>query len=60
MKFVYIYETFKGVSKKTNLEQDYYVVKLALVDENKKVLRTSQPLIWLTKEQYDLLISSKN
>lgn len=57
MLVTFVYDTFKGVSKKTNKEEDFFVVRLGLI-ENGNVIRKSQPLIWLTKEQYDILISS--
>ena len=60
MKFVYIYESFNGTSKKTGEKKTYYVVKLALTDDKNTILQKSQPIIWLTEEQYNSLISSKN
>lgn len=57
MIVTFVYDTFKGIRKKTNQEEDFYVVRLGLV-ENGKVIRKSEPLIWLTKEQYDILVSS--
>ena len=55
MKLTYIYDSFTGKSKKTGDIQTYYVVRLALVNSDNSVLRKSEPLIWLTKEQFDEL-----
>lgn len=52
MKYVYIKESFEGVSKKTQIKQTYYVIKLALCD-NDVIIAKSQPILWLTKEQFD-------
>lgn len=51
MKIVFIKETFH--SDKQN--KDFYVVRYALVDKDKKILTKSQPLMWLTKEIYEML-----
>lgn len=59
MIVTFIYDTFKGVSKKTQKEEDFYVVRLGLL-ENGNVIRKSQPLLWLTKEQYDNLVSNSH
>ena len=58
MKVTFVYDYFTGISKKTNKKEDYYVVRLAVV-ENGNIIRKSKPLIWLTKEQYDVLSSTK-
>lgn len=58
MRVDLVYDTFTGISKKTNQKTDFYVVRLALL-ENDNIIRKSDPLIWLTKEQYDKLKSSK-
>lgn len=55
MKLIYIKESFEGVSKKTQIKQTYYVIKLALED-NGVIIAKSQPLLWLTKEQFDKYI----
>lgn len=54
MKVTFIYEILHSSKK----NEDFYVVRLALVDKG-ETIRKSQPLIWLTKEQYDTLTSSK-
>lgn len=54
MKVSFIYEILH--SNKKNM--DFYVVRLA-VSENGEVIRKSEPLIWLTKEQYEKLSSTK-
>lgn len=54
MKVSYVYEILHSNKKNT----DFYVVRLALF-ENGEVVRKSEPLIWLTKEQYDKLTSTK-
>ena len=58
MKVSFIYDSFVGESKKTKEITTFYVVRLALQKDN-ETLRKSQPLLWLTKEQYEELISSK-
>ena len=52
MKLVYVTESFRGKSKKTGEEQDYFVIKIGLSD-NGVIVAKSQPIIWLTKEQFD-------
>lgn len=59
MKVDFILDTFHGKSKKTNEEKDFYVVRFALLDDNKKPLKKSEPLLWLTKEQFEQLKLSK-
>lgn len=54
MKVIFTYEILHSSKK----NQDFYVVRLALVDNKGEALRKSQPLIWLTKEQYQSLTSS--
>lgn len=54
MKVSFIYEILHSKKK----DKDFYVVRLA-VSEGKEILSKSQPLIWLTKEQYDELTSTK-
>lgn len=34
---------------------DFYVVRLCIVDSSSKVLSYSNPVFWITKEQYDAL-----
>lgn len=48
MKLVYIKEILH--SKKNNL--DYYIVRIAL-SENGVIIAKSNPILWLTKEQFD-------
>lgn len=38
--------------------EDFYCVKLAVVDD-KHILQKSPVIMWITKEQYEKLISSK-
>jgi len=38
--------------------QDFYVVRLALIEKG-EILRKSQPILWITKEQYEKLSSQK-
>lgn len=38
--------------------EDFYVVRLALVEKG-EILRKSQPILWITKEQYEKLSSQK-
>lgn len=53
--FVKITYTFEILhSNKKN--EDFYVVRLALT-ENGLILRKSQPILWITKEQYEKLSS---
>jgi hypothetical protein len=59
VKLDFILDTFRGVSKKTKVEKDFYVVRFALLDNDKKTIKKSEPILWLTKEQYDTLKSSK-
>lgn len=54
MKIDFIYDTLHSSKKNA----DYYIIRLALF-ENGKVVKKSQPIIWITKEQYDSLTSSK-
>lgn len=54
MKITYVYEILHSNKK----NQDFYVVRLA-VKENDDIIRKSEPLIWLTKEQFDKLTSTK-
>lgn len=54
MKVTFIYEILHSSKK----NQDFYVVRMALVDKG-ETLRKSDPLLWITKEQYEELTSSK-
>lgn len=54
MKVSFVYEVIHSNKK----NQDFYVVRLAVL-ENGEVVRKSEPLIWLTKEQYEKLSSTK-
>lgn len=38
--------------------EDYYCVKLAVVND-KQILQKSNVLMWITKEQYEQLLSTK-
>lgn len=51
VKIVFIKETFHS----DRLNKDFYVVRYALVDKDKKLVTKSQPLLWLTKEVYEML-----
>lgn len=52
MKINYTFEILH--SNKKNI--DYYVVRLALTEKG-EILKKSQPLLWITKEQYEKLSS---
>lgn len=54
MKVTFIYEILHSNKKNT----DFYVVRLALKDGD-EIVRKSEPLIWITEEQYKNLTSSK-
>lgn len=54
MKLNYTFEILHSNKK----NEDFYVVRLALV-ENGEILRKSQPILWITKEQYEKLSSQK-
>ena len=54
MKVTFVYEILHSNKK----NQDFYVVRLGIV-ENGEVIRKSEPLVWLTKEQYEKLSSTK-
>lgn len=49
MKVVFIKDTLHSFKK----DKDFYCIRYALVDEKNNVLAKSEPLLWLTKEQYD-------
>ena len=51
MKIIFIKETFHSDKK----NKDYYVVRYALIDDNKNIIVKSDPLLWLTKQVYDSL-----
>ena len=51
MKIVFIKETFHSDKQ----QKDFYIIRYALVDKEKHILAKSQPLLWLTKEQYESL-----
>ncbi len=52
MSIVFIPETFIGTDKKTNEKREYFVIKIGLQKDG-HIVRKSQPLLWLTKEQYE-------
>ena len=54
MKLNYSFEIIHSNKK----NEDFYVVRLALV-ENGVILNKSQPILWITKEQYEKLSSQK-
>lgn len=54
MQINYTFEVLH--SSKRN--EDFYVVRLALIDKG-EILRKSQPILWITKEQYEKLSSQK-
>lgn len=54
MKINYTYEILHSQKK----NEDFYVVRLALTEDG-KILKKSQPLLWITKEQYEKLSSQK-
>lgn len=55
MKIIFLPE--KLHSNKKN--EDYYCVKLGVCDDKNNILQKSNVLMWITKEQYENLISSK-
>lgn len=55
MRISYTYEVLHSTKK----DQDFYVVRIALVDKDNTILRKSQPLLWITKEQFEKLSSLK-
>lgn len=54
MKINYTFEILHSNKK----NEDFYVVRLALTD-NGEILRKSQPILWITKEQYEKLSLQK-
>lgn len=54
MELKYTFEVLHSNKK----EQDFYVVRLALIEKG-EILRKSQPILWVTKEQYEKLSSQK-
>ena len=54
MQINYTFEVIHSSKK----NEDFYVVRLALVEKG-EILRKSQPLLWITKEQYEKLSSQK-
>lgn len=51
MKIILIKESFHSDKK----QKDYYVVRYALVDDNKNIISNGEPVLWLTKEVYEAL-----
>ena len=45
----------KEIIHSTKKDKDFYVVRYALVDESKNIIAKSEPIFWLSKENYDLL-----
>ena len=54
MQLNYTFEILHSNKK----NEDYYVVRLALTEKG-EILRKSQPILWITKEQYEKLSSQK-
>lgn len=54
MQLNYTFEVLHSSKK----NQDFYVVRLALIEKG-EILRKSQPILWITKEQYEKLSSQK-
>lgn len=54
MQINYTFEILHSTKK----NEDFYVVRLALVEKG-EILRKSQPILWITKEQYEKLSSQK-
>lgn len=54
MQLNYTFEILHSTKK----NEDFYVVRLALIEKG-EILRKSQPLLWITKEQYEKLSSQK-
>lgn len=54
MQLNYTFEILHSNKK----NEDFYVVRLALTEKG-EILRKSQPILWITKEQYEKLSSQK-
>lgn len=54
MQLNYTFEVLHSSKK----NQDFYVVRLALIEKG-EILRKSNPILWITKEQYEKLSSQK-
>lgn len=54
MQLNYTFEVLHSSKK----NEDFYVVRLALIEKG-EILRKSQPILWITKEQYEKLSSQK-
>ena len=54
MQLNYTFEILHSSKK----NEDFYVVRLALIEKG-EILRKSQPILWITKEQYEKLSSQK-
>lgn len=57
MSIVFVTEKFEGKSRKTGEMKTFYVIKLGLQKDG-VILTKSQPVLWLTQEQYDEYNSS--
>lgn len=51
VKIILIKETFHSDKK----QKDFYVVRYALVDDNKNIISKGEPVLWLTKDIYEAL-----
>ena len=51
MKIIFLKEIIHSNKK----DKDFFVVRYALVDESKNIIAKSEPIFWLSKENYDLL-----
>lgn len=50
MKIIIVKETIHSEKK----NEDFYLVRFALVDEKGSIIRKAkEPIMWLTKEQYE-------
>lgn len=54
MELKYTFEVIHSSKK----DVDFFVVRLALMEKG-EILRKSQPILWITKEQYEKLSSQK-
>ena len=54
--FNFMFDTFRGKVKKTGEEKDFYVVRLGLYKDG-ILVKKSEPLLWLSEEQYKDYIS---
>ena len=51
MKIVFVKEIIHSNKK----NQDFYVIRYALINEKKETITKSEPLLWVSKDVYDNL-----